>query len=272
MTVKLPEAARNAFGLDLAAKFMATVNAQGEPNIAPVITTYPWDDETLIFGDFLMRKTKENLLRQKESPVSVAVMTLNYEAYEVRGRFLGFETKGPKFDLVSGKDLFRYSAIGLLRGVGTIAVDQVNAMPMKKLGIALEWLTTRMAARRPRDLPQGTPIHPVVRSKAGVLMGAKFLAVARGTGAEQFPVLCLQPAGQDYVAFRTKLVRDRRRSLKQGDRVAISVFTMDPQAYQLKGEFGGYRRSRGFEVGLVRITSVWTQVPPIPGAEITYRG
>jgi hypothetical protein len=272
MTTKLPEAARDAFGLDLAAKFMATVNAQGEPNIAPVITTYPWDDKTLIFGDFLMRKTKDNLVRQAQSPVSVAVMTLKYEAFEVRGRFLGFETKGPKFDWMSSKDLFRYSAIGLLRGVGTIAIDQVNAMPMNKLGIALEWLTTRIAARRPKHLPPGTPIHPVVRKKAGVLRGAKFLAVARSSFAEQFPVLCLQPAGEDYVAFRTKLVRDRRKSLKPGDRVAISIFTLDPQAYQLKGEFAGYRRSRGFEVGLVRVTSVWTQVPPIPGAQILYHG
>lgn len=27
-----------------------------------------------------------------------------------------------------------------------------------------------------------------------------------------------------------------------------------------------------FEVELVRVTSVWTQVPPIPGAQVIYRG
>ncbi|RDE12602.1 MAG: hypothetical protein C4K47_07650 [Candidatus Thorarchaeota archaeon] len=272
MATKLPAAARDAFDLDMAAKFMATLNTEGEPNIAPVITTYPWDDETLIFGDFLIRKTKENLLREKESPVSVAVMTLGFSVFEVQGRFLGFETKGPKFDRMSSKDLFRYSAIGLLRSVGTIAVDKVRAMPMSKMGIASEWLTTRMAAKRPKDAKAGLSIHPVVRAKVGVLNGAKFLAVARGPLVEQFPVLCLQPAGHDHVVFRTKLVSDRRKSLKTGDSVAISVFTMDPQAYQLKGKFVDYRRVRGFEVGLVNVTSVWTQVPPIPGAEIIYRG
>jgi len=271
MTTKLPDAARDAFDLDLAAKFLATLNAQGEPNIAPVITTYPWDDDTLVFGDFLIRKTKENLLCQQESPVSVAVMTQNFSAFEVRGRFLGFETKGPKFDRISSKDLFRYSAIGLLRSVGTIAVDEVYAMPMTKMGIAFEWLTTRLAARRPSDARPGKAIHPVVRTKVGALMGAKFLAVSRQGSVEQFPALCLQPAGNDHVVFRTKLARERRRSLSEGDHVAISVFTLDPQAYQLKGEFVGYRRSRGFEVGLVRVTSIWTQVPPIPGAEITYK-
>jgi hypothetical protein len=270
MTMKIPEAAREAFALDLAAKFMATINAEGEPNIAPIITTYPWDEETLVFGDFLMRKTKANLLLEQETPVSVTVMTEDFRCFEVRGHFLGFESRGDKFDFISGKDLFRYSAIGLLRSVGSIRVDEVHTLPMGMLSIALEWITTRLAAKRPKDAPSGNPIHPVVQGKIGILKGAKFLAFSREDSIGQFPVLCLQPAGKDYVAFRTKLVRERRKALKPDDKVAISIFTLDPQAYQLKGNFVEYRKSRGFEIGLVRVTSVWTQVPPIPGEQITY--
>lgn len=267
--MKIPEAAREAFALDLAAKFLATLNKESEPNIAPIISTYPWDDETLIFGNFLMRKTKQNLLLSNEPLVSVSVMTEDFQTFETRGRFQGFETKGPKFDEISNKDLFRYSAVGLLRSVGTIRVNEVYALSMSKQSIALEWFTTRIAAQRPKNAIPGNPIHPVVLKKVGVLMGAKFLAVGRNGHLEQFPVLCLQPAGNDYVVFRTKLFRERRKSLKPGDSVAISVFTLDPLSYQLKGEFVGYKRSRGFEVGLVRVTSTWTQTPPIPGAQIT---
>jgi len=269
--MKLPEEVRDAFALDLAAKFMATVDAEGVPNIAPIITIYPWEEEDeLIFGDFLMWKTKENLLRVAESPISMSVMTEDFQSFEVRGRFLGFEAKGPKFDYIGNKDLFRYSAIGLLRSVGTMTVDEVHVLPMGRINVVMDWLTTRLAARRPKSSEPGTPVHPVVRNKVGVLMGAKFLAVVREDRVVQFPVLCLQPAGEDYVAFGTKTVREQRKSLTPGDQVAISVFTLDPQAYQLKGVFTGFRQSRGFEMGYVRVTSVWTQVPPIPGAQITY--
>jgi len=267
---KIPSEVREAFAQDLAAKFLATVDGEGVPNVAPVITTYPWDEETLIFGDFMLRKTRENLLRVKGPPVSAAVMTEDYKCFEVRGRFLGFETSGEKFDQISRVGLFRYSAIGLLRAVGTIAVEEVHTFRMGGLGLAWEWLTTRLAASRPKEAQPGTPIHPVVLEKVGVLRGAKFLALAREGRVEQFPVLCLQPAGRDYVAFRTKLVSHRRKALRPGEHVAISVFTMDPQAYQLKGEFAGYRRSRGFQLGLVRVTSVWTQTPPRPGERIVH--
>ena len=270
--MKLPEPAHEAFSLDMAAKFIATTNQGGEPNIAPIITTFPWEEEALVFGDFMMRKTKENLLLQENTPVSVSVMTEKFQSFEVKGRFQGFETAGEKFNYINGKDLFRYSAIGLLRSVGTIAIEKVEALKMGMLGIAVDWLTTKMVTRRPKEYEPGTRIHPVVLSKVGILMGAKYLAVARGEYTEQVPVLGLQPAGDDYVAFRTRMFSERRKSLKPGEPVAISIFTMDPQAYQLKGEFMGYRRSRGVELGFVRVSSVWTQILPRPGELITYSG
>ncbi len=268
--MKLPEPAHEAFSLDMAVKFIATQNANGEPNIAPIITTYPWEEESLVFGDFMMRKTKENLLLQKNIPVSVSVMTEKFQSYQVQGRFQGFETKGDKFNFINGKDLFRYSAIGLLRGVGTISIENVEPLPMGMLGIAMDWLTTKMTTRRPKEFEAGNRIHPVVLAKVGVLMGAKYLAVSRGETTEQIPVLGLQPAGDDFVAFRTRMFSERRKSLIPEEPVAISIFTMDPQAYQLKGKFVGYRRSRGVELGFVRITSVWTQILPRPGELITY--
>ena len=268
--MELPEQAREAFALDLAAKFMATVNSEGEPNIAPIITTYPWKKDQLVFGDFIMRKTKENLLLRANAPVSVAVMTEKFQTFEVQGRFEGFETKGEKFNFINGKDLFRYSAIGLLRSAGTITIEKVHPLSMGTLGIAMDWLTTKIATHKPKEVAPGELIHPVIRKKVGILRGAKFLAVSRGEYAEQVPVMGLQPAGDDYVVFRTKMFPERQKSLALGEKIAISVFTMDPQAYQLKGEFMGYRRSRGIELGFVRITSVWTQVLPRPGERITY--
>jgi len=134
--MKLPEPVRKAFAIEMeAAKFMATRDENGIPNIAMISTVSPWekDDEQLIFGNFLMWQTRKNL--ENGSPVSVSVMTLDFKAYEVRGRFLGFENSGEKFDTMGKKDLFRYSAIGFLRSVGTIAVDEIYPLKLSMLSV-----------------------------------------------------------------------------------------------------------------------------------------
>jgi hypothetical protein len=260
--VKLPESARKAFALELeAAKFMATRDENGIPNIAMISTLSPWekDEEQLIFGNFLMWQTKKNL--ENSSPVSISVMTLDFKSYEVRGRFLGFETSGEKFDVMSKKDLFRYSAIGLLRSVGTIAIDEIFPIKLSMLGVGKEWFLAKIAGKRFNDLEKGKFINPIVKKNTGVLQGSKFLAVSRGDHIEQFPVLGMKPI-DDYLVIRSDL------PLEKGDSVAVSAFNMELKAFQIKGIFMGIRRSRGFKFGYIRVNSIRTQTPPLVSREV----
>lgn len=260
--MKLPKPAIEAFAIEMeAAKFMATCDKNGVPNIAMISTVSPWeeDEEELIFGNFLMWQTKKNL--ENGSPVSVSVMTLDFKTYEVRGRFLGFEDSGEKFDVMSKKDLFRYSAIGLLRSVGTIAVDEVYPIKLSMLGVGKEWFLAKLAGKRFKEFPDGKEINPVAVKNVGVLQGSKFLAVSRDDHMEQFPVLGMKPIN-DYLAIRSDL------PLKNGDSVAISAFNMELKAFQIKGEYIGVRRSRGVKLGFVKVTNVLTQTPPLVSHEV----
>jgi hypothetical protein len=258
--MKLPKAAKEAFALELAAKFMATRDANGEPNIAMISTTTPWNDEQLVFGDFLMWQTKKNL--ESGSPVSVSVMTEDLKScFEVRGKYLGYETSGEKIDFVSKQDLFRYSAIGLLRGVGTISVDEVYPLRLSSLGVAKEWFLAKIGGVRHKDFPEGKGINPTVAKIVNLLKGAKFLTVSRDDHLEQFPVLGMRSVG-DYLVVRSDL------PLKAGDSVATSVLSMDLVAFQVKGKFQGIQRSRGINHGYIRATSVRTQTPPIVSREV----
>jgi hypothetical protein len=260
--VKLPKSVIEAFALELeAAKFMATRDGNGVPNISMISSLSPWekDEEQLIFGNFLMWQTKKNL--ENGSPVSVSVMTLDFKSYEVRGRFLGFETSGEKFDAMSRKDLFRYSAIGLLRSVGTIAIDEIYPIKLSMLGVGKEWFLAKVAGKRFKDLEEGKRINPLVKKNVGVLQGSKFLAVSRENHMEQFPVLGMKPI-YDYLVIRSDL------PLKKGDSVAVSAFNMELKAFQIKGIFWGIRRSRGIKFGYIRVNSILTQTPPLMSREI----
>ena len=260
--MKLTKAVKEAFALELeAAKFMATRDENGVPNIAMISTLSPWekDEEQLIFGNFLMWQTKENL--ENGSPVSISVMTLDFKSYEVRGKFLGFETSGEKFETMSGKDLFRYSAIGLLRSVGTITIDEVYPIKLSMLGVGREWFLAKIAGKRFTDLEEGKFINPVVKKNVGVLQGSKFLAVSRENHMEQFPVLGMKPIN-DYLVIRSDL------PLRKGDHVAVSAFNMELKAFQIKGIFIGVRRSRGVKFGYIRVNSILTQTPPLVSREV----
>ncbi|MFX1535946.1 MAG: hypothetical protein ACFFDI_17160 [Promethearchaeota archaeon] len=260
--MKLPKSAKESFALELeAAKFMATRDGNGVPNIAMISTLSPWekDEEQLIFGNFLMWQTKKNL--ENGSPVSISVMTLDFKSYEVRGRFLGFETSGEKFDVMSRKDLFRYSSIGLLRSVGTIAIDEIHPIKLSMLGVGKEWFLAKIAGKRFNDLKGGKKINPLVKKNVGVLQGSKFLAVSRENHMEQFPVLGMKPV-QDHVIIRSDL------PLNEGDKIAISAFNMELKAFQIKGEYIGVRRSRGVKFGYIRVNSILTQTPPLVSREV----
>ena len=257
---KLSAAARETFAVERAAKFMATRDEEGIPNIAMIASTTPWDDEHLVFGDFLMWQTKKNL--QTGSPVSVSVMTRDFRCYEVRGNFLGFESSGDKFDATSRQGIFRYSAIGLLRGVGTIAVDEVNPLKLSTASVVKDWLLTRIACKRPEGLSEGKRINPIVAGIFGARGAVKFLAASRGDHMEQFPVIGMRPVGVDYLAFRSDL------PLTEGDIVAVSALTTDLKAFQIKGEYVGPARSRGVKFGYIRVTNVLSQTPPLVSREV----
>jgi hypothetical protein len=257
--MKLPEKAKEAFSIFEAAKFLATKDENNVPNIAMIATLRPWGDDELIFGTFLMWQTEKNL--RNGSPVTASVMTSKFDSYQVKGEFLGFETQGEKFDTLSNLDLFRYSAIGLLRSVGTIAVKEVKPLNLSLLSVAREWMSTKLGGKRPNDFPEGKKANPIVVKNTSVLMGAKYLTFIRDNKLEQFPVLGMRPAG-DYLAIRADL------PLEIGENVAVSSFNLGLKAYQFKGTYQGVKKTRGFNLGYIKIDKILSQTPPLVSKEV----
>ena len=105
---------RTALDGQLTPKFLATLNTNGEPNCVPVITIHPYHDGTLVFGEFLMQKTRANL--GVCDTVSVAVLDDTFTGWSIKGRFRGFETRGERLDFVNTLPLLRYNAYTAPRG------------------------------------------------------------------------------------------------------------------------------------------------------------
>ncbi|MEO0098795.1 MAG: pyridoxamine 5'-phosphate oxidase family protein [candidate division WOR-3 bacterium] len=78
----------------------ATVDKEGMPNVVPMLQYWWLAEDTLVIADFLMKKSKENVL--ETGKVCIAVWDDTGESYKLKGN-AAYETSGPGYDLAKRK-------------------------------------------------------------------------------------------------------------------------------------------------------------------------
>ncbi|KPK21779.1 MAG: hypothetical protein AMJ76_01715, partial [Dehalococcoidia bacterium SM23_28_1] len=218
--------------------------------------------------EFMMWKTRRNL--EVNPRVSVAVMTAS-QGWVIRGDFLEFQRSGPHFDRIMAGDTFRYNAYAGIRNAGVIRVASVvRAFALSRVTALLDMARARWFARRARRRGVAAVTVPIpVRQKFARLKAAKFLAYLDGDGYPDIvPALSLIPADEQTFVFSSGAAASALAELSPGARVAASVLTFEPVAYQVKGEFMGLERSLGRLAGVVAVQEVYSASPPLPGKRI----
>lgn len=119
----MPQNVMEKFADMEAAKFMATVDENGDPNVVPVLSIMPFGEDRLVFVDMMLNKTKKNLLANRK--VAVSVLTRDGISYQAKGTFEGFQTSGPLFDMFASHPLLKYNAYSGPRAVGLIRIDSL---------------------------------------------------------------------------------------------------------------------------------------------------
>jgi len=249
-------------------KFLATLNPEGVPNVVPIISLEAVDESTIIFGEFMMWKTRRNL--EANPRVCVAVMTAS-QGWVIKGDFQEFQRSGPHFDRIMASDTFRYNAYAGIRNAGVIRVGSVvRAFGISRLTVLLDMARARWFARRARRRSvDGVTVPIQVRQKFARLQAAKFLAYLDSDGYPDIvPVLSLIPADEQIFVFSAGPAAPALAALSPGAKVAASVLTFEPLAYQIKGEFLGAERSLGRLAGVVAVQEVYSASPPLPGQRI----
>lgn len=119
--VSIPKDVIDTLAAADSAKMMATVGADGVPNVVPVWSIVAVDSETIAFAELFIKKTKENL--EKNNKVAIAVFKGPMVGYQVKGIFAGFQTSGPIYENFAKKimDTMKLQT----KSVGLIKVDAV---------------------------------------------------------------------------------------------------------------------------------------------------
>ena len=250
-------------------KFLATRDVSGGPNVVPIISLDAADDRTLVFGELFIWKTRSNL--ETDPRVGIAVVTEDLRVWTIRGRFREFVTSGPHLEAMNEKDLFRYNAYVRVSRVAVIDVEAVTASArLSKAGIAADLVRTRLIARLGGSESATAQTLPArVADKFARSQAVKVIAWTGEDGhPDVAPVFSLTPTQTDDVLFARPRGWAALDALPAETRVAASVITMDPIAYQIKGTYIGQRRTTAGRIGRVRVDEVYSASPPLAGDRI----
>jgi hypothetical protein len=248
-------------------KFLATRSADGIPNVVPVLSLEAADEGTIIFGEMMIWKTRRNL--ETDPRVAIMVLTPDLRGWSIRGQFVEFQRSGSYFDHIMASENVRYNAYGGIRSAGVIRVLAVTrSFKLSQGGLLLDTLRSRWLARRlSHDGPSQDAMPVQVVEKFSRLRAAKALAFLDASGhPDCLAALPLVPAGPAKLVFGG--AAEDLDGLAPGSPVAAAVLSLEPVAYQVKGDFAGLRTSLGRRLGVIDVRESYSASPPLPGQRL----
>ncbi len=243
-------------------KFVATLGEDGYPNVVPILSTVAWDQETLCFVRFMVWKTRRNLEERKR--VAVSGLGL-WRALEVLGEFAGFETTGARMDFFNAQAMYRYNAYFGAGQVGVIKVVEEKGYTGTAMWRALQ---ARMIAGGNGSADTAPEVMPgIVQEKFRRLLSAKYISWIDQAGWPR-----LRPAPGIFPISKSRLgivgMDDLLAKLSAGTPLALTVFSTEPNAYQVKGRLAGVEAKAGAKYQVVVLEKCYAAGPPLPGEQI----
>jgi len=250
---------------EMTPKFLATRNAEGKPNVVPCISILPADDQpdTLFFGNFLLRKSIQNI--EEDKRLSVIVITEDLKGWILKGDFVEFQRTGPYVDIQMNSNLLRYNAYTGIRNAGIIQLNSiVGEFSISKLQVLRNYLMARLyAIRQPTDGNAVVKIPLPVQREFARIIAVKVLAWTGVSGYPHIvPALSLQPSGDCHLVCW--LGQTLLPIPPEGISVATNILTFEAISYQAKGKW--FPVGNG---GNIQIQEIYAGGPPYPGGRVT---
>ena len=244
-------------------KFLATVCEDGRPNVVLIISITAPEDDHLAFGEFMIWKTKKNLLRNNKT--YVLAFTQQLKATAGRALFKGFLKTGPDVDYINNQELFRYNAYTGIRSAGILQpISEFKTFRIPVLSNARAILSGEIVKRLFSN-SSSIEIPEAVAEKFDKPIGFKVISFVEQDGFPFIiPTLSMKLRG-DKLLFPIQSYMKKIKNLQAGTLMAVNIVTMEPVSYQLKGTYEGYKRIGLTPIGIIRVTEVYSASPPIPG-------
>lgn len=247
-------------------KFMVTKDSQGEPNVVPVLSWTVYKDNTLVYGDFMTFKSRKNV-NDGNTQMSILVFTANLDSWLIKADFESYHQNDEIYEFVAQTPLFRYNEYTNARGAGVAeAFWTSQKYGISKMNVLAAFLKSKMAGRKvpTQDTVEGNmPLN--VMKRLSQMAAVKIITYISEDG---YPVAFLEfgtvPVSSNRIVVKRGEEKRRGFTLRDGTRVAISLVTLEPAAFQLKGYFREIDDSTGY----IELDRVYTCSLPRPGLRV----
>jgi hypothetical protein len=247
-------------------KFMITKDKNGEPNSSLIMTWTVYDGNTLVYGDFLSDKTRKNLIAGNNE-MAIVVLTMGLDSWLIKADFESFHWNDEIYEFIAQTPLFRYNQYTNARGAGVAeAISMSHKYGISKLSVLSAFIKTKLAKGKvpvaesiEGNMPKN--IFDVFSQMAAV----KVLAFIDEDGyPAAFPEFGMLPASNNAVIVKRTEEKRRGFSLRDGQRVAISLVSLEPAAFQMKGTFHEIDENNAYVV----LDRVYACSLPRPGVRV----
>lgn len=247
-------------------KFMITMDENGEPNSSLIMTWTVYKGNTLVYGDFLSEKTRKNL-NAGNKKMAIMVFTMGLDSWLIKADFESYHWNDEIYEFIAQTPLFRYNQYTNARGAGVAeAISSSEKYGISKLSVLSSFIKTKLAKGKvplfestEGNMPKN--IYDVFSQMAAV----KVLAFIDEDGyPAAFPEFGMLPVSTNTVIMKRAQEKRRGYSLHDGQRVAISLVSLEPAAFQMKGTF----REIDENTAYVTLDRVYACSLPRPGVRV----
>jgi hypothetical protein len=247
-------------------KFMVTKDNDDEPNIVPVMSWTVYEGNKLIYGDFMTHKSRKNLM-SGNNQMSLLVLTTDLDSWLIKAEFESYHRNDELYEFIAETPLFRYNQYTNARGAGVAeALWASDKYAISKLNVLISFLKAKLAARKvPHQESEEGNMPRNVRARFAQMAAVKAVAYIDEQGTPvAFPEFGMVPVSDNTLVIKRGEEKRRGLCLTDGQRVAVSLVTLEPAAFQVKGTF----RTVDDSTGYIQLDRVYACSLPRPGQRI----
>jgi hypothetical protein len=256
----------NAMKIFETPKFMITKDSNDEPNSSLVMTWTVYEGNTMIYGDFLSEKTRMNL-NAGNKQMSLLVMTMGLDSWLIKSDFESYHRNDEFYEFIAQTPLFRYNQYTNARSAGVAeAISSSDKYGISKPSVLASFIKTKMVKGKVpvEETIEGNMANNIYKIFSK-MAAVKVLAFIDDDGyPAAFPEFGMLPVSSNSVVMKRDQEKRRGYSLRDGQRVAISLVSLDPAAFQMKGTFHEINDSTGY----VKFDRVYACSLPRPGIRV----